>query len=216
MTTSQSPIDLFIEGMRIGFKPEADQAVRTALNDSDPARLQAFNDALRSQLSKPTADTGKVLLNALRSTEGPERVANVAFARQIKAAFQAIDVSPNDFSLTPGIPAGQRGLIAQIVHRKDFDISQAIDGYIDPAGSVAIPRTPNSQRRQFDKSQLLKTAQRVFMGAASAEEIREAQGELKAEGFNLGTFGQNHDGVDGVAGKFTVAAITRAIKPPRL
>jgi len=65
----------------------------------------------------------------------------------------------------------------------------------------------NGQRRTFNKVQL-KEAQHITNGTAIRDEVEDVQRELKAEGYDIGKFG-NH-GIDGVAGKYTLAAMRKA------
>lgn len=67
------------------------------------------------------------------------------------------------------------------------------------------------QHRHFDQMKLIE-AQRVVAGIATVTEIKDVQKALRDDGYDLGKFGANKDGVDGVAKKFTRRAIAQAIK----
>jgi hypothetical protein len=67
------------------------------------------------------------------------------------------------------------------------------------------------QHRHFDQMKLIE-AQRVVAGIATVAEIKDVQKALRDDGYDLGKFGANKDGVDGIAAKFTRRAITKAIK----
>jgi hypothetical protein len=82
----------------------------------------------------------------------------------------------------------------------------------------------NGQRRHFNSSalhltrfsvdeleRLKRISEAINKGDASGEEIRQAQTMLHGHGYELGTFGKHHDGVDGVAGKKTHRALDTAL-----
>lgn len=83
----------------------------------------------------------------------------------------------------------------------------------DDASSAAPPKedTRGSERRHFNKAQLLEV-QHIVEGAATDGEVKDVQRELKAEGLDIGKFGAQHDGVDGIAGRYTQKAIAAAMK----
>jgi len=68
----------------------------------------------------------------------------------------------------------------------------------------------SASRRHFNKAQLLEV-QHIVAGTATAGEVTNVQQELKAEGFDIGKYGKNHDGVDGVAGRHTRDAMRAAM-----
>lgn len=69
----------------------------------------------------------------------------------------------------------------------------------------------SGQHRHFDQLKLIE-AQRVVAGIATVAEIKDVQTALRDDGYDLGKFGANKDGVDGIAAKFTRRAIAKAIK----
>ena len=98
---------------------------------------------------------------------------------------------------------------------KTADHGHATNGhnYALSWGYAAPVETRN--RRHFDKAQLVEV-RHILAGTASVEEVKDVQREVKAEGFDIGKFGVSHDGVDGIAGRFThkaIAAAQRRLKP---
>lgn len=85
-------------------------------------------------------------------------------------------------------------------------------GYKTPEERAAMP-VETAQRRHFDKAQLVE-AQHIVEGTATVEEVKDVQRELKAESFDIGKFGEKHDGVDGIAGRFTRKALASALTKP--
>jgi hypothetical protein len=85
---------------------------------------------------------------------------------------------------------------------------QSLRGLQSP---TQVPEKRSGQSRHFNKAQLIE-AQHVLAGQATGGETLDVQRELKAEGFDIGKFGVDHDGVDGKAGKFTRTAAAAAIK----
>jgi hypothetical protein len=69
----------------------------------------------------------------------------------------------------------------------------------------------NISRRHFNKAQLLEV-QHIATGTATAGEVKDVQQELKAEGFDIGKYGEKHDGVDGIAGRHTRDAMRAAME----
>ncbi len=66
-----------------------------------------------------------------------------------------------------------------------------------------------------DEQAVIKHAQEdIVHGTATAAEITQTQTILKDHGADLGKFGKGHDGLDGVAGKFTNAAIKKTLSGP--
>jgi hypothetical protein len=76
---------------------------------------------------------------------------------------------------------------------------------------IAAQKQGTVERRHFNKAQLIET-QHIVAGTATVREVKDVQRELKAEGFDIGEFGTRHDGVDGVAGRFTQKALAASMK----
>lgn len=74
-----------------------------------------------------------------------------------------------------------------------------------------VEATGRVERRHFNKAQLLET-QHIVAGMATVGEVEDVQRELKAEGLDIGKFGTKHDGVDGVAGRYTKKALVAALQ----
>ena len=97
------------------------------------------------------------------------------------------------------------------LHYFASSVDNAVNDYVSSLEGPGQQATQKSQRRHFNKAQLTE-AQHIAAGTATAAEVKDVQRELKAEGFNLGKFGKNHDGVDAVAGQRTLRAMAQAMK----
>jgi hypothetical protein len=207
-SSPQSPVDAFIENMHFGhLKPGSDAAIRSALQGTDMRMLADFNRTMSTQMrSVPETSVGVLLLNSLKASNGLDVKANAAFARKIEGAFQAIDATPSKENVPPAI--------AENVHRGLMKDAKVLGDY---AGSLDTPwpsaeRAGRGRRAPFNKAELTELAQHIEAKTATSAEIVAAQAELKAEGYSLGKFGKAHDGLDGIAGKYTNHAIAQAVK----
>jgi hypothetical protein len=219
--SSRSPVDTFAHYVEFdGTKPGAKEAVYTALAGVDVDRLGAFmktlHDLSKVQFSHSNFKDyiDQAVPDALRSTNGADTKANIDFARKIQAAFKAVDASPD--VTPPGMSQSFSARVARMAHGALTGLSNTIDHYIDSELLPQPQAIPDAQRRHFNKAELTRMEQHVVAGTASRSEIMDVQKELKDSGLDLGKFGQNHDGIDGKAGKFTLGAVAKAMKlaPP--
>jgi hypothetical protein len=209
MVTSQSPIDTFAQLVGAPTKPEAGRAIREALAGVDVNKLAAFNDAFMHQIHSGS-HINSAFISSLRSTNGTDNKANIDFARKMQAVFKAVDASPD--VTPPWMSHSQATEASRRLHDGIDSISKAMDHYVASELSPQPQAIPGVQRRHFNKAELTSMEQHIVAGTASRQEIMDVQKELKDSGANLGKFGQNHDGIDGKAGKFTLGAVAKAMK----
>jgi hypothetical protein len=221
---SEPAIDSF--ALILDTHTSAGDALHQALDGIDPARLDAFTNIMKSHFPRKPGETPySIMTDGLMHTSGPDGRANAEFARKIQNALR-IDVNILEQRL-PGMIARARLSTAdgqdelkradQTIHNSQNGIDSAIEKYVasQQGLTAAVPQVAQAEttngRRHFDKTQLLNAQLDIATGHASKAEIEGAQAELISEGYDIGKFGKNHDGNDGVAGKRTKAALTKAI-----
>lgn len=210
----QSAVEAFARSL--DRKTQPGDAIHNALEGIDVTKLADFVSHVEAGVSAnrqhPGAEVlgGRLFVNALRATEGTNQKANAEFATKIQAALRASEGSlDRDLPLSPAIANGHTVAEGQrAIHTFMTDIDHAIGHYV---ASQDPSRSPMPQRRHFDRKQLIE-AQHVAAKTASVAEIKDLQSELKAEGHDIGTFGKQHDGIDGKAGRFTLQALAQAMK----
>jgi hypothetical protein len=155
-------------------------------------------DDAQATLTSLGSNTFHSFLQNLRddiSRPGPQKNDRPA-DRVLRAFSSAVESNPAEKGINSRV-------MSQFTYQTEADIRAAHSHHF------ASPPSPQG-RRHFDKATLTRFSADIAHGTASRAEVTAVQEELKSEGFEIGKFGKDHNGVDGVAGKYTKAAMQKA------